>query len=997
MVHGNHRILLLLALAVTTRTVASASRATTFNTVNDRGSPNVRHHHQQQNLRRRLQQLKIEEERSRTACDAAYNAPCSRVMSRYLAKDTAETIIDQISAGKTEDILQDITDGRFNVESNFFPFVFDVDTSVCVAHGEQPNWIGKTLSEIFQEMGIGFSLPEALHQRFVNASTASLNIDTSTVTVSDGSSNATKWDTGNDHWVHYVWRDFLTADQRAQSASGESVDYTNVPIKNKVAFVTSATSRYYVGVAYNHEQLPWDLPCTDKIDSWCSINNIRSVVGKAESRITEAANLEQFEEMLLDFSFNSDEYVVPGGHYLFMYRYDGPLKAHAHLSRFAGQPLEVFFKDLNREPADGAALHEALRAAAEGKGQGWVQYPWKNAPDEEEYTKVAYVVKVVFMGENYYLGSGFNFIPGEVVPVSFPKIQEESAAGDEEVGEAVDVLVPEECPGYNLPCSHGQARQLTSHALSYMISSSLSVDDAFDVISSDPQFKIGNSLVYIWDFNGTCVAHSGNKTFVGQTYTQLAFETGYTSTKAVQIHTISRDAAEAGGGYIVYDWPTPSSPTELYQKVSYIFKLSLEDRTYYGGVDFDNVRAPLQPELDTGRRSNNDMILCSSEYGSMCSEKNSQAILGQALSDLVVASSATKARASQLTSSDITIQDVFDKITAGDELYKFNNFHVAVFSLDGTLCQSADEQPTSLGFQDDSGCCVAHGDNADYVGMTWQSILDDQSITSIRGRELHDRLTGLYDSGGQWIEYAWAQKSGGARKKIAFSSRFEHDGIEYYVVTEYYNESPPPTCNACPSGTACTSPDQDFCTPIEEEIPFVKTAWFVVIMVVCVGFPCLGLLFCWCGKKSGEYQSKAHLQQMGEQMENITKQMEDEKKSANKAQKLLTSLFPHQVVGRILEQLEHDESGNFNDTDMEDQDQNGEAPEKKKLTWENNEAEDLNKVEALPITKSRPIADLFPEATISFMDIVGFTAWSSTREPTQVFELLETVYRSFDK
>jgi hypothetical protein len=26
----------------------------------------------------------------------------------------------------------------------------------------------------------------------------------------------------------------------------------------------------------------------------------------------------------------------------------------------------------------------------------------------------------------------------------------------------------------------------------------------------------------------------------------------------------------------------------------------------------------------------------------------------------------------------------------------------------------------------------------------------------------------------------------------------------------------------------------------------------------------------------------------------------------------------------------------------------------------------------------------------------GFTAWSSTREPSQVFTLLETIYRSFD-
>lgn len=46
---------------------------------------------------------------------------------------------------------------------------------------------------------------------------------------------------------------------------------------------------------------------------------------------------------------------------------------------------------------------------------------------------------------------------------------------------------------------------------------------------------------------------------------------------------------------------------------------------------------------------------------------------------------------------------------------------------------------------------------------------------------------------------------------------------------------------------------------------------------------------------------------------------------------------------------------------------------------------------------ARPIADLFPEVTVMFADISGFTAWSSTREPSQVFILLESLYGEFDK
>lgn len=46
---------------------------------------------------------------------------------------------------------------------------------------------------------------------------------------------------------------------------------------------------------------------------------------------------------------------------------------------------------------------------------------------------------------------------------------------------------------------------------------------------------------------------------------------------------------------------------------------------------------------------------------------------------------------------------------------------------------------------------------------------------------------------------------------------------------------------------------------------------------------------------------------------------------------------------------------------------------------------------------SKPIADLFTDCTVMFADIANFTAWSSAREPGQVFTLLETVYGAFDK
>jgi hypothetical protein len=50
-----------------------------------------------------------------------------------------------------------------------------------------------------------------------------------------------------------------------------------------------------------------------------------------------------------------------------------------------------------------------------------------------------------------------------------------------------------------------------------------------------------------------------------------------------------------------------------------------------------------------------------------------------------------------------------------------------------------------------------------------------------------------------------------------------------------------------------------------------------------------------------------------------------------------------------------------------------------------------------PPKKGKPIADKFENVTVLFADLAGFTKWSSSREPEQVFELLETLYGAFDK
>jgi class 3 adenylate cyclase len=83
---------------------------------------------------------------------------------------------------------------------------------------------------------------------------------------------------------------------------------------------------------------------------------------------------------------------------------------------------------------------------------------------------------------------------------------------------------------------------------------------------------------------------------------------------------------------------------------------------------------------------------------------------------------------------------------------------------------------------------------------------------------------------------------------------------------------------------------------------------------------------------------------------------------------IVSSLFPSQVREQIY--LENDSE--------------------KKKSWK---AEDDG---TQGFGSSRPIAELFEHTTVMFGDLVGFTAWSSSRTPVEVFELLETLYLSFD-
>jgi class 3 adenylate cyclase len=107
---------------------------------------------------------------------------------------------------------------------------------------------------------------------------------------------------------------------------------------------------------------------------------------------------------------------------------------------------------------------------------------------------------------------------------------------------------------------------------------------------------------------------------------------------------------------------------------------------------------------------------------------------------------------------------------------------------------------------------------------------------------------------------------------------------------------------------------------------------------------------------------------------------------AARSNAIVSSLFPSSVHDRLFEENAKKKAARA-----------AEAPTKSRiknfLASETGVVDDDDDI----MYKTKPIADLFPETTILFADISGFTAWSSMREPTQVFTLLETIYRAFDE
>ena len=117
---------------------------------------------------------------------------------------------------------------------------------------------------------------------------------------------------------------------------------------------------------------------------------------------------------------------------------------------------------------------------------------------------------------------------------------------------------------------------------------------------------------------------------------------------------------------------------------------------------------------------------------------------------------------------------------------------------------------------------------------------------------------------------------------------------------------------------------------------------------------------------------------------------------AIKADRIVSSLFPQQIKEKLYQQTLNENGNGNRKSVMEEivpdevlQAAAGGTPNQLK---EDEENDDDDKI----VTQTDFLADHFEDCTLFFFKIVGFTAWSSQREPAEIFTLLQTIFGCFD-
>lgn len=125
---------------------------------------------------------------------------------------------------------------------------------------------------------------------------------------------------------------------------------------------------------------------------------------------------------------------------------------------------------------------------------------------------------------------------------------------------------------------------------------------------------------------------------------------------------------------------------------------------------------------------------------------------------------------------------------------------------------------------------------------------------------------------------------------------------------------------------------------------------------------------------------------------------------ATRTTSIVSSLFPDEVRDRIMQEAEAQAKKGAGTTDQQEQEnlknllKTADAlSSARTISISTYTSTSTTKtMNAVTVLEAAPIADHYPDTTVFFADLVGFTKWSSSRAPQDVFLLLETLYGEFD-
>jgi Adenylate and Guanylate cyclase catalytic domain len=117
--------------------------------------------------------------------------------------------------------------------------------------------------------------------------------------------------------------------------------------------------------------------------------------------------------------------------------------------------------------------------------------------------------------------------------------------------------------------------------------------------------------------------------------------------------------------------------------------------------------------------------------------------------------------------------------------------------------------------------------------------------------------------------------------------------------------------------------------------------------------------------------------------------------SANKMSAIVSALYPSAVRGKLLDhQSTNSEPNSFPKPKCSYNQTN-------RLIFVDETVSGVHDEEEVIIQELKPRCDIYLTTTVLFADIMGFTNWSSstgsTRDPCDVFTVLETLYGSMDR